>query len=520
MKQEAPAIVWFRQDLRVADHAALAGALDAMAQPGGGVIPVYVLDDAAAGPWALGGAARWWLHHSLVSLQTALAERGSRLVLRRGRAEEVLPALMAETGAVAIHAGRMHEPWARQVEARLEAAVPGQLHLHRTATLFDLAEIRTKTGGIYGVYTPFAKSLRLRGNPAPTIATPDRVPAPGTWPGSDPLEDWRLLPTRPDWAPGFRETWQPGEAPAHERLAVFVDRYVHGYDVGRNLPGQPATSMLSAHLHWGELSPGQVWHAAAAAKKTAGDGLGVYLGELLWREFAAYLLFHNPHLPERPLRPRFYALPTRNAPGELLAWQRGRTGIPIVDAGMRQLWHIGWMHNRVRMIAASFLVKHLLIPWRAGEDWFWDTLVDADLASNAASWQWITGCGIDAQPFFRVFNPVGQGEKFDPNGAYVRAWVPELARVPDRFVHAPWTAPPEVLAQAGVTLGRTYPRPVVDLAEGRARALEAYRSTAPNGAEVSPSMAPNGAEVSPSMAPNGAEVSPSMAPNGADEAAA
>ena len=471
----SPALVWFRQDLRLADHAALQAAM----RGGRPVLPVYILDDESPGPWSMGGASRWWLHHSLASLRAALAARGASLILRRGPAAAVLTTLLAETGATEIHAGRAHEPWARTLEAALEKQLPGTLHLHRTATLFDLEPIRTKTGGIYGVYTPFANALRQRDDPGAPTPAPDHIPAPKA-PQSDRLEDWRLLPTKPDWAGGFRETWRPGEQPAHDRLAAFVAKNVHGYDIGRNLPGQPGTSMLSAHLHWGELSPGQVWHAATIAEKPedAGEGRTTYLSEILWREFAAYLLFHNPHLPEKPLRPRFDAMPTRSVPTELEAWRHGRTGIPIVDAGMRQLYRLGWMHNRVRMIAASFLVKHLLAPWQVGEDWFWDTLVDADLASNAASWQWIAGSGIDAQPFFRVFNPVSQGEKFDPDGAYVRLWVPELARLPAKSIHAPWTASPETLARAAVSLGYDYPRPIVDLSEGRNRALEAYRSTA------------------------------------------
>lgn len=469
---QKPAILWFRQDLRLSDHAALLAAMEG----GRAVLPVYVLDDDAAGPWAMGGASRWWLHHSLADLQAALAARGAPLVLRRGRATEILPALMAQAGAGTIHAGRMHEPWARQVESGLSRALPdGALHLHRTATLFDLEPIRTKTGGIYGMYTPFARTLRGRGDPPPPQPAPERIASPPA-PPSDRLEDWGLLPTKPDWAAGFRRAWTPGETAAARRLDAFVARAVHGYDVGRNLPGQDGTSMLSAHLHWGELSPGQVWHAAMQAPPGEGTGRDVYLGEILWREFSAYLLWHNPHLPEQPLRPKFAALPFRDATADLHAWQRGRTGVPVVDAGMRQLWRLGWMHNRVRMIVASFLVKHLLIHWRAGEDWFWDTLVDADLASNAASWQWIAGSGIDSQPFFRVFNPVSQGEKFDPDGAYVRTWVPELARLPDRWLHAPWTAPPEILQAAGVRLGGTYPAPVVDLGFGRTRALDAYRA--------------------------------------------
>ncbi len=474
MTPPPPVILWFRQDLRLADHAALAAACAG----GRTVVCLFVLDDASPATWKLGGAARWWLHHSLVSLGSALQARGAALVLRRGAAAMVVAALAQEIGASDVHAGRLHEPWARQADAATAdalRAVGATLHLHRTTTLFDLDTIRTKTGGIYGVYTPFANACRTRGHPEPPLAAPASIrslPVP-----SDDLSAWDLLPTKPDWSAGFRETWQVGEDAAHTRLAAFLAKAVHGYDTGRNLPGEPGTSMISAHLHWGELSPGQVWTTAREAAQQTGRGLEVFLGEILWREFAAYLLWHNPHMPEQPLRPAFAKLPVRRDRTELRAWEHGRTGVPIVDAGMRQLWHIGWMHNRVRMIAASFLVKHMLMPWQDGEAWFWDTLVDADLASNSASWQWIAGCGIDSQPFFRVFNPVSQGQKFDPDGAYVRRWVPELAALPAAVVHAPWTATPGQLATAGVELGATYPHPIADLPAARQRALDAYRDT-------------------------------------------
>ena len=467
-----PAILWFRGDLRLADHAALEAAM-AGGRP---VIPVYVLDDETPGHWRLGGASRWWLHHSLASLAEGLAQRGASLLLRRGPAAQVLPALAQEAGATEVHAGHQHEPWARRASAAVAEALGAagaSLRLHRTQTLFDLEGIRTKTGGVYGVYTPFGKACRLRGDPGAPTPAPDRIPAGPALP-SDDLNSWGLLPTHPDWSGGFN-VWQVGEAAAHARLAAFLDKAVHGYDTGRNLPGQEGTSGLSAHLHWGELGPRQVWHTAAQAAERTNKGLDTFLGEILWREFSAYLLFHNPGMPEQPMRPAFAALPFRDAPAELEAWRRGHTGIPIVDAGMRQLWRTGWMHNRVRMIAASFLVKQLLISWQAGEDHFWDTLVDADLASNAASWQWIAGCGIDSQPFFRVFNPVSQGEKFDPEGVYVRKWVPELANLPGKHLHAPWDAPAEVLAGAGIRLGATYPRPLVELPAARQRALDAYR---------------------------------------------
>ena len=464
------ALVWFRQDLRLADNPALLAA----AAGGRKVLAVYVLDEAAEGDWRTGGAHRWWLHHSLEALAAGLAALGARLVLRRGDAASILAGLAREAGATEVHGGILVEPWARRQAAAAGEALQGTatLRLHRASTLLDMDSVRTKTGGAYGVYTPFAGACRALGAPPEPLPAPERLS--GADAASDDLASWELLPTRPDWAAGFRETWSPGEAGGHARMARFMAKAVASYATGRNIPGQDLTSMLSPHLHWGELSPAQVWHAAG--QSGAGEAQRVFHSEILWHEFAAYQLWHQPHMPDRPLRPAYAKLAWRDDPDGLRAWQRGRTGVPIVDAGMRQLWRIGWMHNRVRMITASFLVKHLLVSWQAGEAWFWDTLVDGDLAANAASWQWIGGCGTDSQPFFRVFNPVTQGEKFDPAGAYVRRWVPELARLPDKHLHAPWEAPPGVLASAGVALGESYPRPVVGLSEGRDRALAAFKA--------------------------------------------
>ncbi len=470
MSKLLPAIVWYRQDLRLQDHA----ALNAAAAGGRPVVAVYVLDDASPGQWAMGGAARWWLHHSLESLGRSLHKLGGRLVLRRGAAAVVIPALAQELGVAEIHAGRAHEPWAREADATVAdalQAVGASLKLHRTTTLFDLDAVRTKTGGVYGVYTPFARTARTMAPPAP-VEAPARLHGPAV--PSDTLAEWALLPTHPDWSGGFE--WQVGEDAAHARLAAFLDRAVHGYDTTRNLPGQPGTSMVSPHLHWGELSPTQVWHTARQAAQQTGEGLEVYLGEILWREFSAYLLWHHPHMPEQPLRPEFARLPVRDDDAALHAWRHGQTGVPIVDAGMRQLSSLGWMHNRVRMITASFLVKQLLLPWQAGSAFFWKMLVDADLASNSASWQWIAGCGTDNSPFFRVFNPLTQGKKFDAAGAYVRRWVPELARMPNAFLHQPWAADAITLAGAGVVLGKTYPAPLVDLPAARQRALDAFKT--------------------------------------------
>ena len=464
-----PALVWFRQDLRLEDNPALLAACEG----GRPVLAVYVLDDGAAGAWRMGGAHRWWLHHSLTALAAGLRALGVELVLRRGDAAAIIAGLVRETGAGAVHAGLLVEPWARRQAAAVAGALKGvPLTLHRASTLLDMEAVKTKTGSVYGVYTPFARACRAMGPPPAPLPAPKRLKGLGA--ATDRLEDWGLLPVKPDWAGGLRETWEPGEAGGHARMQRFMAAALGGYADGRNTPGRDLTSMLSPHLHWGELSPAQVWHAAAQAG--GGPGLEVFHSEILWHEFAAYLLWHHPHLPEQPLRPDYARLGWRTDPAGLRAWQRGQTGVPIVDAGMRQLWRVGWMHNRVRMITASFLVKHLLVSWVDGEAWFWDTLVDGDLAANAASWQWIAGSGTDSQPFFRVFNPVTQGLKFDASGDYVRRWVPELARLPDKHLHAPWEAPGAVLEAAGLVLGRDYPRPVVALAAGRDRALAAFKA--------------------------------------------
>jgi deoxyribodipyrimidine photo-lyase len=455
----APVLLWLRRELRLTDNAALIAAMAA----GRPVVPVFVLDDDSPGSWAPGGASRWWLHHSLACLGADLAARGAPLVLRRGRFADVIPALAAELGAVEIHAGMPTEPWSRAVYRRVAAAVP--LRVHLTTLLHHPDSVRTQAGTPYGVFTPFGRACRALGEVGMPTPAPARIPGVAGV-ASDRLEDWGLLPTAPDWAGGLRNAWSPGEAGAQARLAAFAAAALDRYKAERDMPGMDGTSRLSPHLAWGEIAPRQLWHAGAGYEK--------FRDEVLWREFAANLLWQHPGLPEAPLRAQFAAMPWRSDAAGLRAWQRGQTGVPIVDAGMRQLWQTGWMHNRVRMVVASFLVKHLLIPWQDGEAWFWDTLVDADLAQNAASWQWVAGCGADAAPYFRVFNPVLQGRKFDPDGAYVRRFVPELAALPDAAIHAPWEAAPLLLAGAGVRLGATYPHPIVDLPMGRDRALAAF----------------------------------------------
>jgi len=469
MTSDAPAILWFRNDLRLGDHAALHAAIDT----GRPVLPVFILEDDALGSWGLGAASRWWLHHSLAALRQALADRGAKLSLRRGDSAAIIADLVQQTGAADVFTGECADPRARQVDLAIGSMFGGTLHRMRTATLFPLNAVRTKNGGPFSVYTPFANACLAIGGPK------EPLPAPATIRGaqeieSERLEDWCLLPNRPDWAAGLRESWTPGEAGAMARAEAFLELDLEAYATTRDRPGEDGTSMLSPHLRFGEISVRVLWRMAHL--RTGGKGRDTFIRQLLWREFCANLLWHNPTLPEVPLRPAFGRMPWRDDKAALRAWQRGQTGVPIVDAGMRQLWQTGWMHNRVRMIVASFLTKHLLIPWQDGEAWFWDTLVDADLANNAGNWQWVAGCGADAAPYFRVFNPVLQGRKFDPDGDYVRQFVPELAGLDPRHVHAPWEAPPDVLAAAAITLGKTYPNPIIDLKAGRTRALDAYAS--------------------------------------------
>ena len=449
-----PVILLLRRELRLADNAALVGAI-ATGRP---VLPLFVLDDVSPGPWAAGGASRWWLHYSLAALGRDLAARGAPLVLRRGRIAFEVARLAAEIGAAEVHAGMPTEPWARAGYHELRDALPIKLVVHETSLLLHPDRVRTLAGTPYGVYTPFSGACKKLLPARDLLPAPDRIV--GATAPSDRLEDWNLLPRHPDWAGGLRQNWTPGEAGGHARLATFNATALTSYAARRNLPAVDGTSMLSPYLAFGEISPQQILHAV-------GDGSDKFTNEVLWREFAANLLWHNKDLPDRPLRPEFADMPWRDDATALAAWQEGRTGIPLVDAGMRQLWQTGWMHNRVRMVAASFLIKHLLIPWQQGEAWFWDTLVDADLAQNAASWQWVAGCGADAAPYFRIFNPALQGAKFDADGGYIRRYVPELADVPDRFIHAPWDAP---------TPPANYPRPIIDLAAGRARALAAFAS--------------------------------------------
>lgn len=468
-----PILVWFRNDLRLADNPALAAA----AASGAPVVPLYILEEDADDPWPLGGASRWWLHGSLERLGAALTALGSPLILRRGHPAAILDTVLAETGADTVHWNRRYAPSRITCDTRIKETLKARgltVHSHNAGLLNEPWTVRNKTGGPFKVFTPYWRAVQALPEPPPPVPAPSSLAAPPIPVGSDRLEDWHLLPHRPDWAGGLRESWVPGETAARNRLAAFLDRPVAAYPEERDRPDHDGTSALSPYLAFGEIGPRQVWHATrhtAAARPELARGTESFLRELVWREFNHSLLHMAPHMPAAPLDQRFADFPWRDDPEGLRAWQRGLTGYPIVDAGMRQLWRTGWMHNRVRMIAASFLIKDLLLPWQTGEAWFWDTLVDADLANNAGNWQWVAGCGADAAPFFRIFNPVLQGEKFDPEGDYVRKFVPELARMPSRWIHKPWEAPAEVLQQAGVRLGTGYPRPIVDHGMARDRAL-------------------------------------------------
>lgn len=471
-------LLWFRQDLRLDDNPALAAAV----RRGGPVIPVFILDPDGEGDWPPGGASRWWLHHSLAALADALAARGSRLILRRGAASAVLEDLIDETGAAAVLWNRRHEPASLERDTTLKRDLKQRgiaAESFNGALLFEPWEIRTGAGTPFKVFTPFWRACLERGGIAAPHGSSKEIPGPWRWPRSDDLERWGLLPTRPDWAGGLRKAWTPGEAGARKRLSAFLRQGLAGYATRRDRPDVDGSSALSPHLHWGEIGPRRVWQAvehAAAGTPGLRPAAAAYQRELGWREFATHLLVARPELPVEPLDRRFADYPWETDRKALRAWQQGRTGYPIVDAGMRQLWRTGWMHNRVRMIAASFLIKDLRIHWREGEAWFWDTLVDADLANNAFNWQWVAGCGADAAPYFRIFNPVLQGEKLDPDGTYVRRFVPELSQLPPRWIHKPWQAPEFVLVEAGVALGRTYPKPIVDHGDARRLALAAFEA--------------------------------------------
>lgn len=474
MPDPGGSILWFRQDLRLADNPALLAAV----ARGGPIFPVYIWAPEEEGDWPPGEASRWWLHQSLHHLEGALRQRHSRLLLRRGPTLMTLRELLKETGATAVFWNRRYEPAAIARDTSVKSALRDEgIHVEtfNGSLLYEPWAVQTREGRPYQVFTPFWKACLAGAVPAPPAGEPPAWEVVKRWPMSLPLAALELEPTI-DWTGGLHESWRPGEQEASTLLEWFRDEALSDYAEARNRPDLPGTSRLSPHLHFGEISVRQVWSTLQAALRGSvaakPEAARVFAAELGWREFAYHLLFHFPQTPRTPLREQYARFPWETNRANLRKWQRGRTGFPLVDAGMRQLWHTGWMHNRARMVVASFLVKDLLIPWQKGAAWFWDTLVDADLANNTLGWQWTAGCGADAAPYFRIFNPTGQAEKYDPDGAYLRTWLPELRQLPTPWIHKPWEAPDQVLADAGVVLGQTYPRPILDHHEARLRALE------------------------------------------------
>ena len=470
-----PVIHWFRKDLRLTDNPALSSA----AESGHPILAVYILGDGDSDPWAPGGASKWWLHHSLKALDQSLKALGNGLVLRRGRPQEVLRELVTETAATAVYCTSLTEPHAIKVDSELERIL-NELGAGFRASdgnlIFPPGSITTKNGEPYKVFTPFYKACLKKLPPPAPLSAPKQLPCTKQLIRSDSLKEWKLVPEKPDWSVGWLDMWTPGEQGALSCLDSFLKRAAAAYGTERDRPDIFGTSRLSPHFHLGEISPRTCWHRSlASVRPESQDDLRSFFRQIVWREFSHHLLYHWPNFPEEPFRPEFRRFPWTRNEEALRQWQLGLTGYPIVDAGMRELWATGWMHNRVRMIAASFLAKHLLIPWQDGAAWFWDTLVDADLANNSVNWQWVAGCGVDAAPFFRIFNPVLQGRKFDPEGTYVRRWVPELANLPDRYIHQPWDTPKDILKDSGVSLGNNYPFPVVDHITARNRALAIFK---------------------------------------------
>jgi deoxyribodipyrimidine photo-lyase len=462
-------IVWFRQDLRLTDNHALTEAVKL-----GEILPIYILDDDNADEFKMGAASRVWLHHALNDLDRQLA---GQLRVFEGDATEILPALCQQYHVEGVYWNRCYEPWRIQRDKKIkQTLVELNIPAHSFAgLLWEPWTVLKKDQTPYRVFTPFFQKGCLA-SPAPKrpIPKPSSIDYANVQVSDLTIDELHLLPHK-QWDKGMMSHWQVTEQAAAQRLQHFITTELSDYKDGRNFPAKAAVSRLSPYLHFGQISPQQIWYALEPLEENT--QAFALKRELVWREFAHSLLYYLPHLPQKNLQAKFDCFPwqTDYDPKVLKAWQQGQTGYPIVDAGMRELWQTGYMHNRVRMIVASFLVKNLLIDWRVGQAWFWDCLVDADLANNSAGWQWVADCGVDAAPYFRIFNPVLQGEKFDKQGVYTRRYVPELANIADKYLFNPWQAPADVLAQAGIELGKDYPLPIIDLAESRQRALDAYQ---------------------------------------------
>ena len=467
----SPVIVWFRRDLRLNDNPALIEAC----KTGRPVICIYIYETNIERE--LGGASKWWLHHSLQRLEASLASKGASLILKKGIPKDILTDLTVTNNAKGIYWNRRYAQDGRERDAEIKTHFKSKginVSSYRANLLTEPWTVETKTGGYYKVFTPYWRAAKNNIPDMYALKAPESVPPFEAKIQSDDLKTWDLLPNKPDWGSKLKQHWQIGPNGAHNSLNQFLEGPVKDYTDDRNRPDRPkGTSHLSPHLAFGEISPREIWQKCHELS-VEGDK---FLSEIGWREFSYVLLFHNPQLASKNYKPDFDKFEWEHNNESLTAWQKGLTGYPFVDAGMRQLWQTGWQHNRVRMVTASFLIKHLLIDWREGEKWFHDTLVDADPASNAASWQWVAGSGADASPYFRIFNPFTQGEKFDPDGEYVKKYVPELAKLPKKYIHRPWEAPINVLEYANVKLGHNYPKPIVDHKMARERALKAYKKS-------------------------------------------
>jgi deoxyribodipyrimidine photo-lyase len=471
-------ILWFRRDLRLQDNPALHACIES----GNPFLPIFILEDESHNPWGLGSASKWWLHHSLQELKQNMRGLGSDLLIFRGDPADIFSHIQSKMEISHVYWNRRYEPTAIKDDKNLKKLLENldiEVKSFSASLLREPWEILKDNGDPYRVFTPFWKKLVKTGPAHLQHRIPDSLPPlPRNTSNlkTITLDTLKLLPDIP-WDSEFAKYWQPGESGARKILKTFIQSAISHYPDTRDIPAGNGTSRLSPHLHFGEISPHIIWQQVQQSIHTRTDSgiiqaAEVYLRQLGWRDFSHHLLYHFPETSNEPLNRRFSRFPwKKNYKKNLGNWQQGCTGIPIVDAGMRELWHTGWMHNRVRMIVASLLTKNLLIPWQEGAKWFWDTLVDANLANNTMGWQWTAGCGADAAPYFRIFNPVRQGERFDPHGDYVRSWISELKLLPDKWIHQPWEAPSRVLEQAQVTLGKTYPKPIVDLSESRKTAL-------------------------------------------------
>ena len=469
-----PIILWFRLDLRLSDNPALFNA-SLLDKP---IIPIFILDDLDANERKLGKAAKWWLHKSLINLSSDLEKFGSRLLLFSGKALDILEELIISSNSDSVMWNRRYEPWAvaRDILIKEKLSKNGlSIKSFKANLVYEPWNIKSKTGNPLKVFTPYKKALLNKGPLPEPIEIPKILPSPLIWPNGKNINDLELL-DKFNWMEKFN-VWDVGSDSAFKKLSSFKKNSLNSYGTKRDIPGEQGTSKLSPHLRFGEISPTQILNFINFDNTTKeNNSLETYQSEIIWREFAHNLMWQFPEIHKKPIKKEFEDLNWDDNEELFLKWTKGLTGYPIVDAGMRELWSKGWMHNRVRMVTASFLTKHLLIPWQKGEEWFWDTLLDADAASNTASWQWVAGCGADAAPFFRIFNPIIQGEKFDPNGIYIRKYIPELKKMPNKFIHEPWKASDAILKNSDIRLGKTYPFPIIDHKFARERALNAYKN--------------------------------------------